>query len=92
MLWSNVMLWGMCVCLPFDADFNTLTYCFVFCRRYEAIPQLESKLARLKTEKDQAEGGNLLSEVVGQDQIAEVVARWTGIPVTKVRQRGGEEG
>ena len=35
-------------------------------------------------EKEAKAGDNLLSEVVGQEQIAEVVARWTGIPVAKL--------
>ncbi|XP_057823301.2 chaperone protein ClpB1 isoform X1 [Cryptomeria japonica] len=36
-------------------------------------------------------GGNLmLTEVVGPDQIAEVVSRWTGIPVTRLGQNEKE--
>ena len=51
---------------------------------YGAVPDLERRLERLKTEKKAMAGKGLLSEVVGPEQIAEVVARWTGIPVSKL--------
>ncbi|XP_047338733.1 chaperone protein ClpB1 [Impatiens glandulifera] len=51
--------------------------------KYGAIQDVEAAIARL-------EGGTeenlMLTETVGQDQIAEVVARWTGIPVTRLGQ------
>lgn len=63
--------------------------------KYNAIPELEKQL-NLVTEriadqkkqqlKDGVHAGALVSETVGVDQIAEVVARWTGIPVTKLNQ------
>jgi len=57
--------------------------------RYGAIPELEKRIETL-TENKKAESeestGKLLSETVGPEQIAEVVARWTGIPVTKLSQ------
>ncbi|MBC7908842.1 MAG: ATP-dependent chaperone ClpB [Rhodospirillaceae bacterium] len=46
---------------------------------YGLIPQLEQKLAKA----DSAEGG-MLKEAVGNEQIAAVVSRWTGIPVDKM--------
>lgn len=58
--------------------------------RYGAIPELEKKIQQLTDEKmkdnSNDESGKLLKESVGPDQIAEVVARWTGIPVTKLSQ------
>jgi ATP-dependent Clp protease ATP-binding subunit ClpB len=45
--------------------------------------QLQAAVAELaEIQKD----GAILSEMVGEDDIAKVVARWTGIPVSKLRQ------
>ncbi|KAL6541910.1 Chaperone protein ClpB1 [Orobanche gracilis] len=51
--------------------------------RYGAIQEVEAAIAKLET------GGNengMLTETVGPDQIAEVVSRWTSIPVTRLGQ------
>eukprot|EP00808_Paulinella_micropora_P027682 g59106.t1 len=41
----------------------------------------------VKLREERAKDENsLISEVVGPEQIAEVVARWTGIPVTKLNK------
>ena len=47
---------------------------------YGIIPGLEKKLA----EAEASEGDLLVSEAVRPEQIAEVVERWTGIPVAKM--------
>lgn len=47
---------------------------------YGIIPGLEKKLA----ESEAREGDALVSEAVRPEQIAEVVERWTGIPVAKM--------
>ena len=62
---------------------------------YYAIPDLKQRIAQLEQEKkkadnemwaNQAGGGEaLLSDSVGADQINEIVARWTGIPVTRLK-------
>jgi len=58
--------------------------------KYFAIPELEKKIAILteeeRNEKGKSQKDKLLSEVVGQEQIADVVSRWTGIPVSKLNQ------
>jgi ATP-dependent Clp protease ATP-binding subunit ClpB len=57
--------------------------------RYGAIPDLEKKIASMTVELQQErekDENSLISEMVGPEQIAEVVARWTGIPVTKLNQ------
>jgi len=55
--------------------------------RYGAIPDLQKKIAELEVAARETKQQNtLLSEVVGPDQIAEVVARWTGIPVTRLHE------
>ncbi|KAI9849166.1 MAG: Heat shock protein hsp98 [Sclerophora amabilis] len=65
--------------------------------QYYAIPELTARIEALETEKSAAdrdlntrrgyEGGGepLLTDVVGPDQINEIVARWTGIPVTRLK-------
>ena len=55
--------------------------------RYGRLPDLESKLtdAQEHLEKLHAEG-RMLSEEVTEEDVAQVVARWTGIPVAKLMQ------
>lgn len=51
--------------------------------RYGGIQEVEAAIARLEGDA----GENLmLTEAVGPEQIAEVVSRWTGIPVTRLGQ------
>jgi ATP-dependent Clp protease ATP-binding subunit ClpB len=53
--------------------------------QYGAIPELEKQLA--EAERGEAEGQagfHLLRNKVTEDEIAEVVSRWTGIPVSKM--------
>merc|ERR1712048_981394 len=52
--------------------------------RYEAIPGLEKRIKCLEEEK--TANLSVLKEAVTVDDIAEVVARWTGIPVQKLSQ------
>ncbi|MGH6792952.1 MAG: AAA family ATPase, partial [Methyloceanibacter sp.] len=49
---------------------------------YGVIPDLEEKLKRLEEEESKA--GVMAQEVVTPDLIAQVVSRWTGIPVDKM--------
>jgi ATP-dependent Clp protease ATP-binding subunit ClpB len=49
---------------------------------YGVIPDLEAKLKKL--EEDESKGGAMAQEVVTPDLIAQVVSRWTGIPVDKM--------
>ncbi|XP_073035400.1 chaperone protein ClpB1 [Primulina eburnea] len=55
--------------------------------RYGAIQEVESAIATLETSSSE---NGMLTETVGPDQIAEVVARWTGIPVTRLGQNEKE--
>ncbi len=50
--------------------------------RHGRIPQLEVDLAA--KEKEAGAAGGLFRESVAPDDIAEVVSRWTGVPVTKL--------
>ena len=48
------------------------------------IPELEKALATLESELQQEGAERLLREEVTEEEIAGIVARWTGIPVTKL--------
>ncbi len=54
--------------------------------RYGTVPDLERRLAAAETaiEEVRASGQALLEEEVTETEIAEVVGRWTGIPVTRL--------
>jgi ATP-dependent Clp protease ATP-binding subunit ClpB len=49
--------------------------------KYGSLPQLEQKLLDAETETDE---GQLVREVVDDEQIAHIVSRWTGVPVDKM--------
>jgi ATP-dependent Clp protease ATP-binding subunit ClpB len=54
--------------------------------RFGSIPQLDREIAQLtaKVEDARKTGGSFLREEVTEDDIAAVVAKWTGIPVEKM--------
>ena len=52
--------------------------------QYGKIPQLENQLKELEAKAAGKEGSHLLQEEVTPDEVAEVVARWTGIPVSRL--------
>ncbi len=53
--------------------------------QYSQIPDLQKKLAAAQTELEgESRGNRLLKEEVGEDDIAEVISRWTGIPVSRM--------
>ena len=52
--------------------------------KYGVIPELEKKLKMHENDLRKNAGGALLREEVTADEIAEVVSRWSGIPVTKL--------
>ncbi|MDQ5895152.1 MAG: ATP-dependent Clp protease ATP-binding subunit ClpB [Actinomycetota bacterium] len=56
--------------------------------RYSEIPELEKQVAEAETRLTelQAEGGTMLTEEVTEQEVAEVVAKWTGIPVTRLME------
>ena len=53
--------------------------------RYSKLKALEDDIKRIQAQLANTQGGNsLVREEVTADDIAEVVSRWTGIPVTKM--------
>ncbi|MCJ1475584.1 Heat shock protein hsp98 [Lambiella insularis] len=63
--------------------------------KYYAIPDVKALIDRLEADRSRAdadqyargggEGTAMLTDAVGPDQINEIVARWTGIPVTRLK-------
>jgi ATP-dependent Clp protease ATP-binding subunit ClpB len=55
--------------------------------RHGRLPDLERRLAAAEERLSGKQGGRrLLREVVTADEIADIVARWTGIPVTRLKE------
>ncbi len=60
--------------------------------RYGKIKQLEEEIENKNKELQSLQSnGKMIKEEVDADDIAEVVARWTGIPVTKLKQSEREK-
>ena len=60
--------------------------------RYGTIPKTESDLAKKQTELEKLQKDHqMLKEVVGPEDIAEVVAKWTGIPVSRMLESEREK-
>ncbi len=55
--------------------------------RHAKIPELEKKLADL----EKKDGGNLIREEITENDIAEIIAKWTGIPATKLTEKESEK-
>ncbi len=53
--------------------------------QYGEIPEMEKKISEAQTELDNIQAGQkILKEEVTEEDIAQVVSRWTGIPVAKM--------
>ena len=52
--------------------------------RHGTLPELEKKLAEEEKAASDGKNSHLLREEVTDDEIAEIVAKWTGIPVTRL--------
>ena len=61
--------------------------------RYGKLTEAEGKLNEFQTKMREMHASNhtLLKEEVGSEEIAEIVARWTGIPVTKMLKSDREK-
>ena len=51
---------------------------------YGLIPELEQKIQAAEANSEEAEQAPMLEEVVSPQHIAQVVSRWTGVPVDKM--------
>jgi ATP-dependent Clp protease ATP-binding subunit ClpB len=59
--------------------------------RYEVVPKLEKQVEEAQKRLDAQGERRLLKEEVGVEEIAEVVALWTGIPVSKMLESEGQK-
>ena len=60
--------------------------------RYGKIREAENAIEAAKAKLNEVQGDNpLVDEEVGSDDVAEIVSRWTGIPVTKMMQSEREK-
>ncbi|AKJ11859.1 ATPase AAA [Streptomyces incarnatus] len=62
-----------------DGDFDTAAKLL-----YGEIPQLEKELEAASEAEEEAARGTMVKEEVGSDDIADVVAAWTGIPAGRL--------
>lgn len=59
--------------------------------KYGTLPELEKRLEAEKKAMEESKEDRLLKEEVGEEEIAEVVSQWTGIPVAKLVEREREK-
>ncbi len=52
--------------------------------RHGTLPELEKKLAEQEQKLESEDGTQLLREEVTEDEIAQIVSKWSGIPVTRL--------
>ena len=52
--------------------------------RHGVLPRLEAELSQLEQKAEGRDEGRLIREEVTENEIAEIVSRWTGVPVTRL--------
>ncbi len=52
--------------------------------QYGELPKLEAELKALNAAQDGAIGGRMLKEEVDEEDVAKIVSKWTGIPISKM--------
>ena len=52
--------------------------------KYSELPALQKKLDEAEAASERQNGTNMVRSTVTEDEIASIVARWTGIPVSKL--------
>jgi ATP-dependent Clp protease ATP-binding subunit ClpB len=60
--------------------------------RYGKIKEAENEVEELQKQLQELQGGNpMINEEVGAEEIAEIVSKWTGIPVSRMLQSEREK-
>ena len=59
--------------------------------KYGKLPELQKQLSEAESAAQTAADAKLLRDAVTEEEIAKIVARWTGIPVTKLMQGDREK-
>ncbi len=62
-----------------DYDLNQLAEL-----RHGRLPDLEAELKKLESAESKSNGARLFKEEVSAEEIAEIVSRWSGVPVTRL--------
>ena len=58
---------------------------------YSTLPNLEKRLEAEEKEYEKTKGSNLLRNKVTEEEVAKVVSRWTGVPVSKLNEGDREK-
>ncbi len=58
---------------------------------YSTLPSLEKQLSEQEKEYEKTRGNNLLRNKVTDEEIAKIVSRWTGVPVSKLSESDKEK-
>ena len=73
--------------LDLDNAMNNASYQEASRIRYSLIPELERMIENSKSDQE----NKMLDEVVKEDHIANVISKWTGIPLSKLKQSETEK-
>ncbi|MDO4535911.1 MAG: ATP-dependent chaperone ClpB [Clostridium perfringens] len=52
--------------------------------KYGKIPEIESKIKEKEADMEQNQGTSMLKEEITEEEISQIVSKWTGIPVTRL--------
>ena len=59
--------------------------------KFGRLPELKKSLEELEARAESEKGANLLRDRVSEEEICRIVARWTGIPVSKIMESEREK-
>ena len=54
--------------------------------KYSDLPELERRLAEAEKKSEERKANTMVHDTVTEEEIANIVAKWTGIPVAKLRE------
>ena len=54
--------------------------------KYSDLPELERRLAEAEKQSEERKSNTMVHDTVTEEEIANIVAKWTGIPVAKLRE------
>ena len=54
--------------------------------KYSDLPELERRLAEAEKRSEERKSNTMVHDTVTEEEIANIVAKWTGIPVAKLRE------
>ena len=54
--------------------------------KYSDLPELERQLAEAEKKSEERKSNTMVHDTVTEEEIANIVAKWTGIPVAKLRE------